>query len=279
MISFSFCRSLLLSFLIVSLLPLGRQAHAQDQTEFPTARRIYVEGMRFYNAKRYREASIQLALAFNLITQDPKLSPERKERARQRLRYFLGKSYIKSDQHEKAQPLLEDYIRLGSTTPSLKGPEERVKEVQDMLALARKVIASRPKKPKKPKTGALRPAPFIVLGLGVTAVIVGGVMGFLASNTATSRDARYQEIAPEGQFNLNEPPNAKEINTLHSQADTYAITANILYIAGGVVAATGIILAITIGRAPPTVPAPSKKAGATVLYASPWLNHRPLSQP
>ncbi|MCK6509650.1 hypothetical protein L6R29_06765 [Myxococcota bacterium] len=255
-----------LGLVFLGTISFARHATAQDQTEFPTARRIYVEGMRFYNAQRYKEASIQLALAYGLIAQDPKLTPERKALALQRLRYFLGKSYVKSDQHEKAQPLLEEYLRAGTQSAALRGPEERVKEVEGMLVLARKVIASRPKKPVIPKEGPLRPLPFVVLGLGVAAVIAGGVVGFLASSTASARDARHQEIAPNGQFNLNNPPNAKEINTLHSQADTYAITANILYIAGGVVAATGVILAITIGRAPaPTAPPNSKSSGQTLF--------------
>ncbi len=255
--------------LLLGTLSFAQNAVAQDQTEFPTARRIYVEGMRFYNAQRYKEASIQLALAYGLIAQDPKLTPARKALALQRLRYFLGKSYVKSDQHEKAQPLLEEYLRAGTQSAALRGPEERVKEVETMLILARKVIASRPKKPVIPKEGPLRPAPFVILGLGVAAVIAGGIMGFLASNTASARDARHQEIAPEGQFNLNNPPSAKEINTLHSQADTYAITANILYIAGGVVAATGIVLAITIGRAPaPTAPSNNKGPGQTLFSSA-----------
>ncbi len=259
----------LLGFLLLGTIFFARHAAAQDQTEFPTARRIYVEGMRFYNAQRYKEASIQLALAYGLIAQDPKLTPERKALALQRLRYFLGKSYVKSDQHEKAQPLLEEYLRAGTQSAALRGPDERVKEVEGMLVLARKVIASRPKKPVIPKEGPLRPVPFVILGLGVAAVIAGGVVGFLASSTASARDARHQEIAPNGQFNLNTPPNAKEINALHNQADTYAITANILYIAGGVVAATGVILAITIGRAPvPTAPPDSKSSGQTLFSSA-----------
>ena len=260
---------LTLSFLLTLLGSMIPAAHAQDdRQEYDTARRIYVEGMRFYNDKRYQEASIQLALAYGLLEKDKRLTPQRKEQARQRLRYYLGKSYFKSDQHEKALPMMEDYIRLSKTVSDLKQDDQRVKEIEGYLPTSRaavaKILAERKAREDAAKRAAapvattrpLRPAPFIVLGVGVAALVAAGVIGFLASSQATTRDERFQTVAPDGRFNLADPPNAQEITSLHQQADTFAITANILYIAGGVITATGIILAITLGRGDPVPVSP-----------------------
>src|SRR5512134_1262829 len=71
--------------------------------------------------------------------------------------------------------------------------------------------------------------PWVTVGVGVAIVGAGGAMGYLATQR---HDAAVDE------------PIHAESRRLQDQAETYATTANVLFIAGGVVVAGGVVWAV-----------------------------------
>ncbi len=239
-----------------------------------TAKRIYIEGMRFYNQKRYAEAAVQLALADHLL---PKT--KRYQRAHQKLSYYLGVCYYQTKKWRKAEHFLKRYL---SHQPRQAEKETNAKR---LLIEVQKQIAALPKeKPKvkvkvkvitkskvKVKTKIVKvvkvkivkvkekvpkaywqPFPFIVAGVGLLTLATGGVVGAFFQGKLKERDDSYNNLLANAPKDL--PPPAKNITLLHQQAQTLATTANVLFIAGGAITLIGGVLILTIGKVQPKLP-------------------------
>lgn len=237
-------------------------AHAQGSSDTRTARRIYIEGMRFYNKKRYEEAKVQLALAKRLL---PKT--KRYTKAHEKLSYYLGRCHFALKEYEAAKRHLQSFLQSKSTDEEKRSNATKLlKEAKAALEKANKpkvIVVPNTTKPDKrvtvvvipkdeggatQKAGPWRVWPFLIAGVGVLAAGAGGLMGFLSMNAQQSRDQKYEEL--KGTASGTATPPAQEVTQLHSQAQTFALTANALYIGGGVIAATGIVLILTVGRGP-----------------------------
>lgn len=83
--------------------------------------------------------------------------------------------------------------------------------------------------------GWMRPTGIAVGATGVAALAVGGVLGFLSSD-ARSKIANAEKNADGVVTGLTE----REAAALDAQARTFALVANVLFVAGGVLAATGV---------------------------------------
>jgi len=86
------------------------------------------------------------------------------------------------------------------------------------------------------------------MAVGLAALAGGGVTGGLSLYNTNKRDQVHAALIEDTE------PHAYEVGWLDQQARLLAMTANILYIAGGAITATGLILVLTVGRAPPPPP-------------------------
>jgi tetratricopeptide (TPR) repeat protein len=242
---------------------------AQEEDETQRVQRIYVEGMRFFQHDRYEEAAVQFELAYRLLERSLKKDPTNKRylSGLQRLRYFLGVCFYKQKQYKKVRDFLAHYLENEGGVPK----SSRQKRAAEMLADAEKQIAlqERDKPPQKradpvpipqppytpPPPRAWRPIPFVVAGLGLAALLAGGIVGGLSLDQVQQRDQAHLKL-----LETNDP-SSTAVARLHHQAANMALTSNILYIAGGTITITGIILIITAGRGPvpvASVPADNK---------------------
>ncbi len=235
-----------------------QQVWSQSTNEAQTARRIYIEGARFLQQKRYEEASVQFRLAYKLLSRQYRNGKTSLAGALRKLRYFLGLCYFKMKAHKKARRFLRLYLR----TKGVRGP--RSLRAQRMLAETERQIALLPKPrprprvvkpPPRPRTIIIekrvgppqmrwRAAPFVILGLGVATLAAAGALGFVTNNTVGERDSLHQNLLDASE------PFSTSVADAHRRAETFALVTNSLWIAGGVLSATGVILIFTVGRTP-----------------------------
>lgn len=238
---------------------------AQGEQESQVARRIYIEGARFLQQKRYEEASVQFQLAYRLLSKEYEENnrPARLLGALQKLQYFLGLCYSQLKKYDDAKTYLTLFLQ-----SSEQG--ERREKAQRMLAEAERQIALRPRPRPRPRIDAppprpqtiiiekpvgpppmrWRPAPFIIMGLGVATLAVAGVMGALSNGAVQERDNKHKNLLDSSD------PFSTPVADIHRKAETFAVVTNSLWIAGGVISATGLVLVFAVGRTPVTVPPP-----------------------
>ncbi len=231
-------------------------------------KKVYIVGARFFFQKRYREAAIQFELAYKLLSEavsrgdrSPKIL-----KALQKLRYFLGVCYYNTKEYFKAEKYLKEYL---NNSPITK--ESRRKKAQKMLAeVERELQIIREKKkrelelkkkrekekqkekvkiiikqppPKKGPKYTIRAWPFVILGLGAATLATGGVISALIPPKEEELLEDYNKLK-EG----NPSPPAKTIAEKYNSIHQLALTANGLFIGGGVVTGTGIILSILFAK-------------------------------
>ena len=166
-----------------------RQVWSQPTKEAQTARRIYIEGARFLQQKRYEEASVQFSLAYRLLSRQYRNGKTSLAGALRKLRYFLGLCYFKMKKFKKSRRFLRMFLR----SKGVSGP--RSLRAQRMLAESERRIALMPKPkprprivkpPPRPRTIIIekrvgppkmrwRATPFVILGLGVVTLAAAGV--------------------------------------------------------------------------------------------------------
>jgi len=255
---------------------------AQADDEFNRVRRIYIEGARFMQEKRYADAVPMLGQAYTMLSRAVKKGSKNKRslRALRKLRYFLGyshyqvgatkaKSKDKDDKaftrkhFSKAVPLLERYAKEGKSA-------KRRKESAKLLLLAKAWLKKNPKPIKKvkpkiivvgSKKGRIRAWPFIILGVGVLTAGAGAVTAGVTLGTVGQRDELHSTL--EAARETGTDTASGEVARLHRQAESMATVTYVLWGVGGAITAVGVLLAATMGRAPPpktppTTPAPSK---------------------
>lgn len=245
---------------------------AQTEQESQVARRIYIEGARFLQQKRYEEASVQFQLAYRLLSKEYQENnqPTRLLGALHKLQYFLGLCYFQLKNYKQAKK----YLRLFLRSSSEEG--ERKVRAQQMLVESEKQIALMPQPrprprvtepPPPPRTIVIekrvgpppmrwRPTPFVIMGLGIATLAVAGVMGALSNGAVQERDSKYKNL-----LDTNEPFSTP-VADIHRKAETFAAVTNSLWIAGGVISATGVVLLFTVGRTPVEPPPPTAKISA-----------------
>ncbi len=112
-----------------------------------------------------------------------------------------------------------------------------------------------------PPAAALSPAPFVFIGAGALAIIGGVVAGVLSSSDADA----YARARPTTNAEVD------AMLSLFSRAETEALAANILFIAGGVLVAAGVVWELAAGREDGSSPlslAPSVGPGSVGLALS-----------
>lgn len=239
-------------------------AWAEKTQETQTARRIYIEGARFMQQKRYEEAAVQFRLAYRLLSKEnnPKL-----RRALIKLRYFLGFCYFKLKKYKNAKKFLAQYLQTTATKSGpryLRAQQMRVESIRRVAMMPRRVRKppSRPKvvvvekkvikkvvvkAPKRP----WRAWPFVVMGIGVATIVAGSVTGGLTNGAVAERDQTHQSLLDASD------PFSNTVAQLHKKAEMFALTTNALLIGGGVVTALGVILIFTSGRGAAKLPPPT----------------------
>ena len=114
-----------------------------------------------------------------------------------------------------------------------------------------------------------RASPFIVTGIGALVIVAGVIMGGLSKGKMTERDTMYADLVKRSD---NVTPPAKDVTQLHNTAETFAMTANTLFISGGVITTVGAILILTVGRA--SLPKKQKKSSKKQkISLVPLMNH------
>lgn len=111
--------------------------------------------------------------------------------------------------------------------PSATAPGPRQNEPQDTPQVSAVSAPAAGEKAAVSSGGPPAWLPWVVIGVGVAAAGTGGAFGFLAQDSAKQRDsaASYEQY-----------------QSLDGQARGMALGTNVLFIAGGAVAATGIVL-------------------------------------
>lgn len=178
-----------------------------------------------YEAQRYDEAVELFERAYAIQPQ-----PE--------LIYNIARVYERAVRRQEAVEQYERFLELPNTTADL-----RARALESLQALRREIRAlEAPDEPEGPETGPTPPPPpppeprdvlgpvgWALIGLGGAALIVGGVFGGLTLTEETA----------------TEEANSLDDQQLHlDRGGTYALTADILFGAGGALAVTGAILLI-----------------------------------
>jgi hypothetical protein len=114
--------------------------------------------------------------------------------------------------------------------------------------------------PSPAARAGISPLPFVVIGVGVAAIVAGAVVGAISQ----SDQSAYRDTV------VSSPADVDTALSIYSRADTEATVANVLFIAGGVVAAGGLAWLLAAGNddfSSPLAVAPSvgpTHAGVTV---------------
>lgn len=235
-------------------------AWSQKTQEAQTARRIYIEGARFLQQKRYEEASVQFRLAYRLLSKEYKQGNRSFAGALRKLRYFLGLCYFKMKKYDEAKKFLDRFLETETrrTGPRyLRAQKMRAEVVRQLALRPRPRPRPRPRReakpPPRPRTIILekgppqirwRATPFVVMGLGVAALIAGGVTAALTNGAVQERDDTYQKLLDVTETD----PFSTPVAQAHHKAETLAITTNALFIGGGTLTGLGLILVFTVGR-------------------------------
>lgn len=271
--------------------PTDSAAQDKGDEEFNRVRRIYIEGARFMQERRYADAAPMLRQAYTMLGRSITRGSKNKRvlRAHAKLRYFLGfslyqvgKTKKESQQKEdkaftrrhfkEAVPLLQTFIR------HTKSDKRRQKSAK-ILAIMTIWLQKNPppkikpkiiKVAKQPKTRPIHPAGFVVLGVGVLTAGAGLATALLALNNVDQRDKIWQELQGATE------PAANKVTSFHNQAETMATTSYILWGVGGGVAIAGVILIATLRSAPPKPPTNTTGKAKSSLSSRALPNHTVL---
>jgi len=247
----------------VCFLVLFLSTHQAEAVKIKTTKGLYFEGAKFFQNKDYASAAERFDMVYKLL---PK--KKRFNKARNRLSYFRGVCYYHTKKWRKAKKQLDLFLNNNPKKDTEKD-KEKIQQAVDLRDKLKAIISTLPpEKRKQPKTKviikekiikvptkpttSIRALPLVVLGLGV-AVIAGGVVtGTMTASQETQRKKLHQEQAGTAQ------PESKEIAALYRSSQNLAMTTNILYIAGGAVTATGLVLVLALGLTKTNAPPPIK---------------------
>lgn len=213
--------------------PLGAQSHPPSNTasgeDRERAKRLAEEGRRAYEAGELERAEGLIRGAYTLDA-----SPI--------LVYNLGRILDAKGDTQGARTTYLRYLELDPATRARARIERRIKVLDELISKEE----TRPPPPEPPPISTVQGPPrasdgthvlpWIMVGTGAAAIGAGAVVGFLARDKANqARDERVQLTAEERL----------------SEGETLATVANVLYVAGGVLAAGGVVWALLAGRSEP----------------------------
>ncbi len=217
--------ALLTALIMTSTMVVPSMGWAQS-TEEVNAK---VEELSQKGAVHYRNGEYDQALS--AFTEAYELSPVAN------LLYNIAKIWERKDDMQKAMEYYEKFIVAGDADPDVRAKAlQRMKELRELADL--KADDKTTKDPVEPppdpqpqpverEMGSMGTTGLIAMGLGGAMVVTGGVFGLLASGDKDDLSSEFDPV---------------EKPKLRDSAESNALTADILYIAGGVALTTGIVL-------------------------------------
>lgn len=268
------------SLFMAGICSFSSTLHAND-SEFTRVRRIYIEGARFMQEKRYQDAIPMLGQAYRLLSRSVKKGSQNKRvlRAHHKLRYFLGVCHyqvgsqkhkgtalrqkaIKRKHFETSVPLLQAFLQK-SKSDTRRRKSAKMLAVMTLWLQKNPKPKERPKVIKKiiikkvtaPKSRPLHPVPFIVMGVGIATALGGLATALVAMNHVSERDNVYKTLDESG----SKEPFAGKVSQLHRQAETFATTSYVLWAVGGGITAVGAVLLFVMRPAQSKIPPTPRK--------------------
>ncbi len=167
------------------------------------------------------------------------------------LLYNLGRAYEGLGDQDAALQAYTDYLAADPKAPDRGAIETRIatlkQQIDERERLKQEREAAEAKAAQAPVERRAPVVPWIVAGVGGAGVVTGVVFGVLAVSKHNSA--------------TNDPVQASAAQE-QSDAKTFATVANVAWVAGGVVAVTGIVWGILASRHPST---PSEKPASVSL--------------
>ncbi|AKF02921.1 tetratricopeptide repeat protein [Sandaracinus amylolyticus] len=225
----------IVSMALALALALGSAASASAQEEPPEFQGLVDRGMQHYAAREYEQAIELFQQAFAM-------------RGEPELVYNIARSYERLARRDDAIREYERFVALPGTTAELRtralGSIAALREEARLEAASRAAATPPPSatasastappsetraEPQQGGSSGVGTAGWVLTGIGGAAVVAGVITGVIAfDRNAAFEDAtlRSEQIA------------------LRDEVRTYALVTDVLLIGGGVIAATGIVLAI-----------------------------------
>jgi tetratricopeptide (TPR) repeat protein len=190
------------------------------------------------SATSYREGRFQEAVT--LLEQAYALKPEPV------LLYNMGRAYEGLGDLKSAVKSYSDYLAAQPNARDRGALEQRIATMQKQIDEREKLEREHQTASVRPQPDEKRPpvVPWIVAGVGGAGLATGAVFGVLALSTHSA---------------ANSDPVQASAAQKQSDAQTFATVATVGMIAGGVVAAGGILWGLLASRSP--APAPTQGAG------------------
>jgi tetratricopeptide (TPR) repeat protein len=229
-------------WLVVYALLCGAPAFAEPtKAAKKEAFKLYAESEKRYREGRFEDAAALMRRAYELDPAPTLLfnlaraleSAGDLEGAVEGYRNYLAKQPKARDRGaiEKRLATLEQQVKERAELARIREQEQVVEQKPEPPLLA----TTPPEQPKQqtvttPVTvvpdRSTSPLPFVVIGMGATGVVTGGVLGFVAMSR---RNAAEDE------------PDFNTARALEAKAHSFATGANIAYAAGGAVLTAGIV--------------------------------------
>ncbi len=227
--------ALALSMMAVAL---SAPARAQDAEEVGSrdaeARSLFDAGMQAYAGGRYDEALRHFQHSYELS-------------GRSGLLYNIATAAERSREDETALRAYEEYLEQEPDT-------RRREQVETRIRALRESIANRP--PPAAPSSSISPVGPILLGVGGAAVVAGVITGFFA-------------LGDEGELARlcggDLCAGTAENRALHDRMLAFALATDVLLVAGGVVAALGLVLTLVLREESPAVSATAACNGSGCL--------------
>jgi tetratricopeptide (TPR) repeat protein len=193
-------------------------AHAQAESSNPEAFALFEESRELYREGRFAEAAERLERAYSI---DP--APV--------LLYNLARARESNGDVDEAIDAYRRYLAEEPSTRDRGAIERRLETLERQRA--ERHAAENPRDPPPvvviaPDAGP-SPWPWVTLGVGGASLIAATLMGLFATS---SHDDAVAE------------PSFSQAVSLQDRAETFALTANILFAAGGAIAIAGLLWGI-----------------------------------
>lgn len=265
LLAFAHTKPRLCSFrpwLLCVLVTLGMlTTPATSQADITRAVEAYKQGYKLYFQKKH-----SLALQYFLLSYQSLPQQKRYDKTRNALNFFIGDCHFVLGQYQKAYVRLQAYVTESEkrtprpTSQQYKNAQSHLKIIRKKLNLRpitsprqppmrepvdspppRRLTKAPPITPRPQPTQTTRPhtAGWVIAGLGVATLAGAVIVGILANGQMERAYAIYN-----AQQSNPQPP-AADVTPLAQAALTQGLTANIMYISGGVLTGTGLIMLLT----------------------------------
>lgn len=248
------------------LLWAGRTA----QANIGEAVKQYQRGYAMYHANKTTVALSHFLRARRALPQE-----KRYKRAQVALYFYIGACYHRLKQYPKARPELKAYLKdakyapkhkaqakkllndiqkhIGTVTQQPRRPQPRKVRPAPPKTISPRVVPSpRPRRPQRtplgprtikrplptPRATRVHPAGWALTGIGLATLAGGALTGYLAQQQSTQAQQRFTQQQSDKSLQ------ASEVSVPFRTAQTQGTIANILFVSGGVLTGTGMIMLI-----------------------------------